>query len=532
MFPSFPILTIDLGTTVTKAVVWDASGPVSTGRLALTTSHPAGGRAEQDPGSWWRSVLAACATARAAAPAAFDAVGAIGFSGARQTFVPVAADGRPLGPGIVWSDRRAAAEAAELAAAAPGAEAMRPLRGITPEAAAGAEAVRQLTGIVLDAAAVPAKIRWLQAHEPDRLASARWLLSPRDLIVLRMTGSVTTDSTMASATGLYDRTGDPVAELVGPAADRLPEPVASATVAGTLVPAAAGELELRAGIPVVIGAGDRQCELVGAGASSMRAMVSWGTTANASVPIAAWPRDIPAGALVTRGALAGWQLECGVSAAGSLLAWLGELTGRDPDALLDGAASCPPGARGVLALPWLGGARAPWWRDRAGAAFLGLGPGHGPADLGRAAVESVAWEIDRCLEVLAPGRSVRSRRAGGGGVGPPPADGGAFERPDLDGLALAGGSRLPLWVQILTAVTDLRATCRRSGEAASAGAAVITARALGADLDIGEFDPVMGEAHPLPELVEQYLLLRPAAEMAARAVISLADQPRVSVTGP
>jgi len=488
MFPNFPILTVDLGTTVTKAAVWEAGGPVGTGRHPISTSHPLVGRAEQDPASWWRSLLGACASAQAAAPAAYGAVGAIGFSAARQTFVPVTADGRPLGPGLVWSDRRAAAEAAALGAAA-----------------GGAEAVRQQTGIGLDAAAVAAKIRWLRANEGDRLASARWLLSPRDLMVWRMTGAVRTDTTMASATGLYDRSGEPVAELVGPAAGRLPEAIASAAVAGTLTTPAAAELGVRAGIPVVIGAGDRQCELVGAGASVARAMVSWGTTANASVPVATWPEPVPAGAVVTRAALGGWQLECGVSAAGSLLAWLGELTGADPGALMQGAAASPPGARGVLALPWLGGARAPWWRDGAGAAFLGLAPTHGPADLARAAVESVAWEIERCLDVLAP--------AG------------------FEGLALAGGSTLPLWVEILTAVTGLGATRRRSGDAASAGAALITARALGVEIDIDELDPVDVDAVPAAALVERYGLLRPAAESAARAVISLADQPGVTVTG-
>jgi len=486
-----PILTLDLGTSVTKAVVWDGGGPLAIGRHPLTTSHPDVGRAEQDPAWWWRSVLAACAAARAAAPAAFGAVGAIAFSAARQTFVPVAADGRPLGPGILWSDRRAGAEAEALGLAA-----------------GGADAVRQRTGMGLDAASVAAKIAWLHAREPDRLGAARWLLSPRDLTVWQMTGTVATDTTLASASGLYDRSGCPVAELVGAAADRLPEVIASDAVAGEVTTSAAGELGVVAGIPVVIGAGDRQCELLGAGASATRPMVSWGTTANVSLPVAAWPTPVPAGPVVTRAALGGWQLECGVSAAGSLLAWLASLTGTEPGPLVDEAAASPPGARGVLALPWLGGARAPWWRDGAGAAFVGLGPAHVRADLARAGIESVAWEVARGLEVMTPlaGRA-------------------------LEGLALGGGSTLPLWVEILTAVTALPATRRRSGEAASAGAAIIAARGLGAPLGIDELDPVDGEVVPPTASVERYGALRPAAELAARAVISLADPALISPAG-
>ena len=65
----------------------------------------------------------------------------------------------------------------------------------------------------------------------------------------------------------------------------------------------------------------------------------------------------------------------GLSAAGSFLAWLGRLLGRPVDELAARAADSPLGARGVIAVPWLDGARAPWWRDDARAGFVGLGRG-------------------------------------------------------------------------------------------------------------------------------------------------------------
>ena len=191
MFPDAVILTLDMGTTMTKAALWSDDGLVAVGRAALTTTHPAPDRAEQDPASWWASVVEACAGARAAAPQAFAAVGAVGFSAARQTLVLVTAAGDPLGPGLLWSDRRAVAEAGRLAAAA------------------GAGAFRRRTGIPLNGGAVAAKAAWLSAHEPARVAASRWLLSPRDLIAWRLTGEVATDVTLASATGLYDRDGEP-----------------------------------------------------------------------------------------------------------------------------------------------------------------------------------------------------------------------------------------------------------------------------------------------------------------------------------
>src|SRR5439155_5171113 len=150
-----------------------------------------------------------------------------------------------------------------------------------------------------------------------------------------------------------------------------------------------------------------------------------------------------------RAAIDGHLLEAGLSASGAALAWLQQLTGLDQLALVDAAAAAEPGARGVVALPWLNGARAPWWRPGARAAFLNLTPAHGPGDMARALYEAVAFDVARSLEAV--GMDVESLVAAGGGV--------------------AGG----LWVELLAAVTGLPVVLRRSGEAASAGACLLAA---------------------------------------------------------
>jgi xylulokinase len=472
------ILTLDLGTSTTKAVVWDADGPRARGRAALTTEHPAADRAEQDPGRWWPALVEASAAARADSPESFAAVEAVGFAAARQTLVPVTAAGEPRGPALVWSDRRAEAEAAALA-----------------ETLGGAAAARRRTGAVLDGAAVAAKAAWLAAHDPGRFAVCRWLLTPRDLMLWRLTGEPATDVTMVSAAGLSDAKGELVAELVSAIGDRLPPVLAPDAVAGSLTPGAAAELGLRPGLPVVVGAGDRACEVLGAGASPATPMVSWGTTANVSVPVALFPEPVPAAVTVTRAAAGGWLLEGGLSAAGSLLGWLATITGPDVAALMAAAAATGPGAHGVIALPWLAGARAPWWRPGAGGAFVGLGFEHGPGDLARAAVESVAYEVRRCLEAT---------------------------QVSATSLAVTGadGTTAP-WLEVLTAVTGLPAAGRRSGQAASAGAALLTSAAVGAGYELDRLDPVVATVTPYDGAVARYDELRPAADAAALAVLSL-----------
>ncbi len=480
------ILTIDFGTTVTKVALWGDDGLAALARSELATTRPQVGWAEQDPLRWWTTLVIACAEARAQAPRAFAEVDVVACSGARQTFVPVTARGDPIGKGILWSDHRAASSARALA-----------------ERMGGDDINRARTGIPLDAGAVAAKLAWLEEHEPDRMEAAHVILSPRDLVVYRMTDQIVTDATFASRSGLYDFDGNAVRELAGPALGKLPTVVAPDTVVGNLKSVPGAELGLRPGIPVVIGAGDRQCEVMGSGSSEDHPMVSWGTTANVSVPVHERPVPSPAGAVVTRAADGGWLLEGGLSAAGSFLAWLGTLIDRTPDELARLASESPPGARGVVAVPWLDGARAPWWRDDARAGFMGLGSAHGASDLARAVMEAVAWDVLRVMEVVTVGRLGGSTAAG---------------------VTLGGvGSRLPVWVEVLTSVLGVPALRHRSGEAASAGAALLAGKALGLGLSLQQLDPVEAVIEPDPAAVEVYRRLRPLVDHVAEAVLTATD---------
>ena len=488
------ILTLDFGTSVTKAALWADDGLVALEGAPVHTTHAAPDRDEQDPGAWWSALVQVCAALRSAEPRAFAAIEVIGCTGARQTMVLADAEGRSLGAAIVWSDRRAGAEAEQL---------QRRLEASGP--------TLPHSGIEVDAASVAAKLAWLANHDGDRLGAASWILTPRDYLVWTLTGVVATDPTMAWRSGLYDLDGRPLPVLVGGSGGRLAPLVAPDHAVGGLTSDSARALGMPTGTPVVIGCGDRAAEVLGSGATVSTPMVSWGTTANVSVPLAPGDGSVPTpprapdGLVLARGAAGGWLLEGGLSAAGSLLAWLGTVTGQTEVALAELAATSPPGARGVVAVPWLGGARAPWWREDAAAALVGLGPTHTVADLARAAFESVAWDVLRCLDAM------------GASLDP---------EPSLTGLmATGGGSGLPVWLEVLSAITGRAVEVRRSGQAASAGAALLAARAVGRELRLADLDPVVARTLPDAAATSSYRALRHRADAVAAAVVGLGTDP-------
>jgi xylulokinase len=234
-------------------------------------------------------------------------------------------------------------------------------------------------------------------------------------------------------------------------------------------------------------------------------MVSWGTTANVSVPVRSGAPP-PPGIVLSEAADGGWILEGGLSGAGSFVVWLGRLTGHTPEELAALALQSPPGAEGVLAEPWLEGARAPWWQPDARAAFVGLASVHGLPDVARAAFESVAWGMARCLEAIA------SRQPEGAPVAE---------------LALAGsGAGTPVWVEALTGITGLPAIRRRSGQAASAGAALLAATAVGLEYDLDVIDPVVHRTEPDGPATARYAELHNTARRTAETVVGLARSPR------
>src|SRR5271165_6080658 len=144
------LLAIDQGTTSTRALVYDQQGCcLAMAAQELTQSCPRPGWVEHNPDEIWQSVAGVVARALAAARLSGRELAGIGLTNQRETVVLWSRrDGRPLGPAVVWQDRRTTDWCRQRKSDEPW--------------------LHQRTGLVLDPYFSATKIRWLLDEDPQR----------------------------------------------------------------------------------------------------------------------------------------------------------------------------------------------------------------------------------------------------------------------------------------------------------------------------------------------------------------------------
>jgi xylulokinase len=276
---------------------------------------------------------------------------------------------------------------------------------------------------------------WLKQEEPDAYDRAYKFLQAKDYLAARLTGVFATDHSDASGTNLYDLAagawGAELVEAFGIPQDKLPEIYRSTDVIGDVRPMAAAETGLHPGTPVVIGGGDGCCAATGAGvirpgmAYNYIGSSSWIGLATEKPILDPEERTFTWAHLVP-----GMFSPCGtMQAAGASYQWArDELAGEErqvaqrlnqsPYWLMDQeVGQSPPGARGLLYLPYLLGERSPRWNPLARGAFVGLSVSHTRADLLRAVLEGITLNLRVILEAFqAQGTAIEALRVIGGGA--------------------------------------------------------------------------------------------------------------------
>lgn len=404
-------LGVDIGTFESKGVITDAQGVI---RAEARRQHemivPQPGwaehRADED---WWGDFVHVTRALLAQPGIDPRDIAAVACSAIGPCMLAIDADGRPLMNGVLYGvDTRAQAEIDLL------------------NAEVGADVILARCGNALTSQAVGPKILWLRRQRPDLWARTARIGNSTTWLTWRLTGQWVVDHyTACNFAPLYDiDRQDWTFDLGGFCAPALlPRLLWSTEIAGQVTAAAAAETGLPAGIPVTCGTIDAAAEAVSVGTRDPGDMMMMYGSTLFIIQIAA--QRVADGRLWQAPWLFAGQhaVMAGLSTSGTLTQWFRELVlpgaARDAAfaALVAEAESVPPGARGLLCLPYFSGERTPLHDPRARGVFFGLNLTHGRAEMFRAVCDGMAMAARHIAETyVAAGVPPRRVLAVGGGV--------------------------------------------------------------------------------------------------------------------
>lgn len=460
------LVGVDIGTQGAKGALLSEHGEiVASYSIEHHLSVPRPGWAEHDAEMiWWQGFLEIVRGLVFRAQADPRDIVAIGLSAVAPAMVPIDGAGRPVRPAILYSDTRAGSE-----------------NGWMTERL-GWDADSRLR-----AQDAGPKILWFREHEPERWQRTHRVMSAHGYVVAKLTGRYTIDvGTARQYRPFFDwasRAWNPViCALFDVPIEVLPDVVEATDVVGGVTAWAAAETGLAEGTAVIGGITDFMAEAVSTGASAEGdVVVSYGTTlclvGFSGKPIAHCPglwsgshlfgdleelyadRFTVGGGMATSAALTRWfrdhfgqgerraEQELGVSAYGVL--------GLEAEAV-------PPGAQGLVVLPYFSGERSPIHDSLARGAVFGLTLAHGRGHVYRALLEGVAYGVQHHIELMQEAGMALGRI-----------------------VATGGGARSRLWTQIVSDVTGLPQDVIVPSDAAL-GAAFLAGNAVGIFREIGD----------------------------------------------
>lgn len=426
--PRSVVLGVDSSTQSTKVLAVD----VETGDVVAEARAPHSGQDIQHPDEWWNALIDAARQIRSIELA----VEAISVGGQQHGMVVMDESGAVIRPAPLWNNVSAAEDAERLNARADFAKEI---------------GTRLVSSITIS------KLAHLARTSPDDLARTAAVGLPHDWLNFKLTGALATDRGEASGSGWWaPATGTDRRDLLALAVGE--EKAASLTLptvlgpnerAGTLSANAADALGLREGIPVGPGTGDNMAAALGVGAAPGEMVISLGTSGTAFAVSEHPTRDefgeVEGFADATGRFL---PLACMLNCT-RVVDTVSAMVGLSRDEALRRAASMPPGADGLLMMPYLAGERIPNLPDARGSLF-GLGMENATPELMvRAALDGVAAGLAYALEAL------EKLGISAGEV-----------------TLVGGGSQHDAWRQAIADATGLPVIVRGGSEHAARGAAM------------------------------------------------------------
>lgn len=440
------LIGIDAGTTTVKAAAYTVDGrQVAIARAPITVLRDTSGSSEIEMDQIWEAVADCLRTV--ADNIDTNAIVGIGVCGQGDGLWALDDDFQPVRHAILWNDARASSYVTRWAQDGTSDRISRHCRTANWPGTAGSA------------------LRWVQDNEPENFSRIRHIMFAKDWIVWKLTGQIGTDFSDATIPFLDLETREYAPEVFSAfglpdMTDLLPRCGTAQSRAGPLV----AELGLPK-VPVARGTLDLAAMMTGVGLTAPGDMcLILGTTAVLSYVAPPEPFEVPPLAATVHHPLShDWIRVLAPQSGASAFDWFAALHpnsfgGADSSEIAkkinEAAQDVPPGANGVLFLPFLTGERAPFVAPDAAGSFHGLRASTTKADLARAVMEGTGYSLRHCLSAS----------------GAP-----APERVVLTG----GGARNPLWCQIVADILGVQILANASEDHGLWGAALLGGAAAG-----------------------------------------------------
>lgn len=446
------ILALDIGTTSTRALLFDEDGrtlPDCVAQVANTLQTTADGGATFDANQLMQNVIAVIDQCLAMAGPRAQQIAAVASDTFVSNVLGVSTAGEPVTPIFTYADTRNADDTEQL-------------RSELGEAALAASHDR--TGCLLHTSYLPSRFRWLARTHPNWLEGSVYWLSFGEYLYWKLLGKRMASYSVAAWTGLLNRhtlTWDEewLAHLPLSVEQLSPLGDVDTPLQGLLPPWAERWPTLK-DVPWLPTIGDGAAANIGSGCDTpQRIALTIGTTGAMRVVLPPAISTVPAGLWLYRVTRERGLLGGATTEGGNLFAWLRESLQLPPsDQLEKELASRVPAAHGLTVLPFVAGERAPGWKGSARASLVGFTLNTRPLDIMQAALEGVAYRFSIIYDRISPhlGEGNRQIIASGGGL-----------------------LRSPAWLQIMADVLNQPIIALAEHELTSRGVALLALEQLG-----------------------------------------------------
>jgi len=408
------IITVDVGTSSTKASLWTETGQrVAHASASYSLHRPKPLWAEIDGDVWWQAVCGTIQNVLATSGVDPVSIAGVGVDGVGWTLIPVDRAGNSLHPAMIWLDRRAEQETSWLKS--------------LPEA----DGLINLSANPLDASYITPKLIWLRKNHPQIFNSAHKFLEATGFIVFRLTGEFVCDHTQAYGYHFFDirneRWDSQATERIGVPIEKMPQLCGSTEIVGTITIQAAEQTGLMPGTPVIAGCLDAAAGALGSGVVKPGQTNEQGGQAG-GVGISLDHVVVEPRLIFSHHVIPGQYLLQAGTVGGGTLSWFrdqlgypelsnaGQINQNPFDLFSKQVETSRPGANGLIFLPYMAGERTPLWSSIARGVFFGLTYSTTRADILRAIMEGCAFAVYDNLQIASEHGAQVDEYLGSGGA--------------------------------------------------------------------------------------------------------------------